>query len=120
LPEAASLTAANKRIANLLKKSAGGGVVDLAIDPARLKFDAERGLFTALQGVMHSVPGQIAAGEYTAAFTALARLRPSVDTFFDEVMVMDPDPALRANRLALLGTLQQLFTGIADLSRLPG
>jgi glycyl-tRNA synthetase beta chain len=120
LPEAASLTAANKRIANLLRKSAGGGVSGLVIDSTKLKFDAERALFTALQGVNHSVPGQIAAGDYTAAFTGLARLRPSVDTFFDEVMVMDPDPALRANRLALLGSLQQLFTGIADLSRLPG
>jgi glycyl-tRNA synthetase beta chain len=43
-----------------------------------------------------------------------------VDTFFDEVMVMDPDPVLRANRLAMLGNLRELFTGIADLSRLPG
>jgi glycyl-tRNA synthetase beta chain len=120
LPEAASLTAANKRIANLLKKSAGGAAVDSQIDTAKLQLDAERALFAALQGVMHSVPGHIATGDYTAAFTELARLRPAVDAFFDKVMVMDPDPALRANRLALLGALQQLFGGIADLSRLPG
>ena len=62
LPEATSLTAANKRIANLLKKSAGGDAGGAAIDSTRLKFDAERMLFTALQGVMHSVPGHIAAG----------------------------------------------------------
>jgi glycyl-tRNA synthetase beta chain len=120
LPEAASLTAANKRIANLLKKSAGGDAGSTAIDPARLKFDAERLLFTSLQGAMQSVPGLVAAGKYAAAFAALAQLRPAVDTFFDEVIVMDPDPALRANRLAVLGTLRELFTGIADLSRLPG
>jgi len=120
LPEAASLTAANKRIANLLKKSAGGDAGSAAIDSTRLKFDAERMLFTALLGVMHSVPGHIAAGDYAMAFAELARLRPAVDTFFDEVMVMDPDPALRANRLAMLGTLRELFAGIADLSRLPG
>jgi glycyl-tRNA synthetase beta chain len=136
LPEAASLTAANKRIANLLKKSAGvdtsatrsseskksagGDAGSSSIDATKLKFDAERMLFTALQGAMQSVPGQVAAGKYAAAFTALAQLRPAVDTFFDEVMVMDPDPALRANRLAMLGTLRELFTGIADLSRLPG
>ena len=120
LPEAASLTAANKRIANLLKKSAGGYTSGAAIDSARLVFDAERLLFSALQAAMHSVPGHIAAGSYTAAFTELAKLRPAVDTFFDEVMVMDPDPALRANRLAMLGALAELFTGIADLSRLPG
>jgi glycyl-tRNA synthetase beta chain len=120
LPDAASLTAANKRIANLLKKSAGGDAGSAAIDATRLKFDAERMLFTALQGVSHSVPGLVAAGDYAAAFAKLAGLRPAVDTFFDEVMVMDPDPALRANRLAMLGTLRELFTGIADLSRLPG
>ena len=120
LPEAASLTAANKRIANLLKKSAGGDAGSASIDSTRLKFDAERLLFTALQGVTHSVPGLVAAGDYATAFAQLAGLRPAVDTFFDEVMVMDPDPALRANRLAMLGTLRELFAGIADLSRLPG
>ncbi len=120
LPEAASLTAANKRIANLLKKSAGGDAGSATIDATRLKFDAERLLFTALQGVMHSVPGHVAVGDYATALAGLAQLRPAVDTFFDEVMVMDPDPALRANRLAMLGTLRELFTGIADLSRLPG
>jgi glycyl-tRNA synthetase beta chain len=120
LPEAASLTAANKRIANLLKKSAGGDAGSASIDSARLGAGAERDLFAALQGVMHSVPSQIATGEYAAAFTGLAHLRPQVDAFFDQVMVMDPDPALRANRLALLSALQKLFGGIADLSRLPG
>ncbi len=69
---------------------------------------------------MHSVPGHIAGGDYAAAFTELARLKPAVDAFFDQVMVMDPDAGLRANRLALLSALQKLFGGIADLSRLPG
>ncbi len=120
LPEAASLTAANKRIANLLKKSAGGGVTELKIDEALLQGPAEKQLFEALQSVMHTVPGQIAVGEYGEALAALAALRVPVDAFFDDVMVMDPDLALRANRLALLGMLRQLFAGIADLSRLPG
>jgi glycyl-tRNA synthetase beta chain len=119
LPEAASLTAANKRIANLLKKSAGGAATG-RIDSALLHADAERALFHALQGVMHTVPAQIAAGEYGAALSALSALRAPVDAFFDGVMVMDPDAALRANRLAMLGTLRELFAGIADLSRLPG
>jgi glycyl-tRNA synthetase beta chain len=120
LPEAQSLTAANKRIANLLKKSAGGAVTELKINDALLQAAAELALFRALQGVMRTVPGQIAAREYSAALAGLAALRAPVDAFFDGVMVMDPDPALRANRLALLGTLRELFTGIADLSRLPG
>ncbi len=120
LPEAASLTAANKRIANLLKKSAAGSATGNRIDSNLLRADAERALFDALQGVTHTVPGQIAAGEYAAALAALSTLRAPVDAFFDGVMVMDPDAALRANRLALLGTLRELFAGIADLSRLPG
>jgi glycyl-tRNA synthetase beta chain len=120
MPEAASLTAANKRIANLLRKSASGEATERQIDEALLRADAEKALFAALQGVMHSVPGQIATGEYGAALAALAALRAPVDAFFDDVMVMDPDPALRANRLALLGALRELFAGIADLSRLPG
>nr|PZN60189.1 MAG: hypothetical protein DIU62_14925 [Pseudomonadota bacterium] len=62
----------------------------------------------------------MASGRFEAALGELARLRGPVDAFFDGVMVMDPDPALRANRLAMLGQLRELFAGIADLSRLPG
>ncbi|MGC4027247.1 MAG: glycine--tRNA ligase subunit beta [Steroidobacteraceae bacterium] len=120
LPEAASLTAANKRIANLLKKSAGGGEGPTAIDAAALQLDAERDLHAAVLAAEHSVPGRIAVGDYAAALAELARLRPAVDAFFDGVMVMDPDPRLRTNRLALLHRLHALFSGIADLSRLPG
>jgi glycyl-tRNA synthetase beta chain len=120
LPEAASLTSANKRIANLLKKSAGGSPTGTAINAGLLQDGAERNLFAALQTATHHVPGQIAVANYDAAFRELAQLRPEVDAFFDQVMVMDPDAALRANRLGLLATLRDLFTGIADLSRLPG
>ena len=59
-------------------------------------------------------------GNYGAAFEELARLRDEVDAFFEEVLVNDPDPPLRANRMALLGELHALMSGIADLSRLPG
>ncbi|MFM1886174.1 MAG: hypothetical protein RL026_1331 [Pseudomonadota bacterium] len=120
LPDAAALTAANKRIANLLKKSAGTETGGNTIDAALLAAGAERALFDALQGVMHSVPGKVAAGDYAGALALLAGLRPAVDAFFDDVMVMDPDPRLRANRVALLVTLRGLFAGIADLSHLPG
>jgi glycyl-tRNA synthetase beta chain len=120
LPEAASLTAANKRIANLLSKSAGGGGGGTHVDEQLLRNDAERSLFQAVLSAEHSVPGRIATGEYTMALEELAQLRPAVDAFFEQVMVMDPDPGLRANRLALLTRLRALFSGIADLSRLPG
>ncbi len=120
LPDSVSLTAANKRIANLLKKSAGGDSGADRIDVSLLKLDPERALYAALQNVAHGVPRAIEAGDYGAAFTELAGLRGVVDAFFDGVMVMDPDAALRNNRLALLGNLRALFAGIADLSRLPG
>jgi glycyl-tRNA synthetase beta chain len=120
LPEAASLTAANRRIANLLKKSAGTDTGAASIDTTRLADGAERDLYLAVIAAGHAVPGKVAVGDYAAALTQLAQLRPAVDAFFDDVMVMDPDPALRANRLALLVTLRGLFAGIADLSRLPG
>jgi glycyl-tRNA synthetase beta chain len=67
LPEAASLTAANKRIANLLSKSAGGGSGNTHIDEQLLRIDAERALLQAVLSAEHSVPGRIATGEYTMA-----------------------------------------------------
>lgn len=120
LPEAASLTAANKRITNLLKKSADGEAGSGTVEVARLASDPERKLYAAVQQALHTVPGHVEAGRFAAALAELAKLRGPVDTFFDDVMVMDPDPVLRANRLAMLRQLHDLFSGIADLSRLPG
>jgi glycyl-tRNA synthetase beta chain len=118
LPEAASLAAANRRIANILKKSTAG--VPAAIDPALLQPGAEQALHAALLRHRPTVEASLARGDYRGAFTVLARLRPEIDAFFDGVMVNDPDARLRNNRLALLGELGALFTRIADLSRLPG
>jgi glycyl-tRNA synthetase beta chain len=120
LPGSGSLTAANKRIANLLKKSASGETAADRIDVTLLKLDPERALYAALQSAMHTVPRHIEGGDYGEAFTELGKLRGVVDAFFDGVMVMDPEVTLRNNRLALLGSLRALFAGIADLSRLPG
>jgi glycyl-tRNA synthetase beta chain len=120
LPEAASLIAANKRIANLLKKSAGAETLGAAVDPARLALPAEQALHAGLVSADGAVRALLVARDHAGALARLAQLRPAVDAFFDDVMVMDPDPALRANRLALLGALRALFSGTADLSRLPG
>ncbi len=68
---------------------------------------------------MRSRPPPRSASTPTRSGT-LAQLRPAVDAFFDQVMVMDENPQLRANRLSLLAQLQGLFAGVADLSRLPG
>ena len=118
LPESSSLTAANKRIANILRKSetAVGTEVDVEV----LKEPAEVRLFDAMRGLRDAVAAATARREYTAALGQLAQLRPAVDGFFDEVMVNADDPKLRANRLSLLSGLRGLFGGVADLSRLPG
>jgi glycyl-tRNA synthetase beta chain len=116
LTEAASLAAANKRISNILKKSEGaasGGV-----QPTLLVEAAEQALHAQLEQVAPRVQTQLAARDYTGALTALAALREPVDTFFNDVMVNAEDPALRANRLALLGALHQQMNCVADISRL--
>ena len=117
-PEAVSLTAANKRIGNILRKASEP--IHGMVDSHKYVAAAEKALGHALVAHRDHALQLIAARDYAGAFNELARLRPQIDGFFDEVMVNDPDPALRANRLALLGQLHGLFAGIADLSKLPG
>ena len=116
LPEASSLTAANKRISNILKKT--DEVIPEQVDISQLVDNAEKKLATVLNDLNTEVVPLMEAGDYTPALTRLAALRESVDAFFDEVMVMVDDDALRANRLALLRNLGSLFLRVADLSRL--
>jgi len=118
LPEAASLTAANKRIANILRKAPAGAAAGISIE--HLREPAEVRLYDAMRALKDQVGSATAERQYTAALGRLAQLRPAVDAFFDQVMVMDENPQLRANRLSLLAQLQGLFGGVADLSRLPG
>jgi glycyl-tRNA synthetase beta chain len=116
LPEAAALAAANKRIGNILKKA------DLAIpaqaDPALLHEPAERALADALQAASTDADAALARGDYVTALTRLAQLRPSVDAFFDAVMVNVEDPAVRANRLALLRQLAERLGCVAAIEHL--
>jgi len=118
LPEAASLTAANRRVANILRKA--GQTAPAVVDAAALQAAAERELFAALRERRDAVSAATARRDYARSLTLLAQLRPAVDAFFDQVMVMDENPTLRANRLALLAQMRELFAGVADLSRLPG
>jgi glycyl-tRNA synthetase beta chain len=120
LPESTSLTVANKRIANILRKSAGGEAASTTVDVESLREAAEVRLFDSMRSLRDAVSVATAQREYANALGRLAQLRPAVDEFFDQVMVMDEDPRLRANRLALLAQLHGLFAGVADLSRLPG
>jgi glycyl-tRNA synthetase beta chain len=116
LPEAAALAAANKRISNILKKSAEP--VQAKADPALFAEDAERALWTDVGTVRRSADVLFEAGDYTSSLKALAALRTPVDKFFDDVMVNADDPKVRANRLGLLATLHGVMNRVADLSRL--
>jgi glycyl-tRNA synthetase beta chain len=118
LPDAAVLAAANKRIANLLRKAPPGA--SAAVAPERFVAGAESALHAALAAVTPPVEAALAQRQYAAALGLLAGLRAPIDAFFDAVMVMDPDPSLRDNRLALLGGVLRAFGAVADLSRLPG
>lgn len=118
MPEAKSLTQANKRIANILRKSetitTGQILMDLLREPAEHKLQKE------VADLLVKVRAARDARDYKKAFTLLATLRPTVDEFFDNVMVMDTDERLRQNRLALLAALRARFMDVADLSCLPG
>jgi len=116
LPEAEALAAANKRIGNILKKV--GDPIPAGIQPARFELDAERELHRLVEQMTATVAPLQQAGDYTGILKALAGLRAAVDNFFDEVMVMADDPAVRDNRLALLSALQALFLQVADVSLL--
>jgi glycyl-tRNA synthetase beta chain len=120
LPEASSLTAANKRISNILKKADAVTAGAFDVDVTALREPAEKTLHEALAGIVTQVERALAKREYSEALARLATLRPAVDGFFDGVMVNADDLALRRNRLALLAQLRHHFARIADLSCLPG
>ncbi len=116
LPEAAALAAANKRVANILKKSEAGTAA--AVNPALLVEPAEAALHAALAKLAPAADQLFEAGDHAASLQVLAGLRTPVDAFFDGVMVNADDAALRANRLALLATLHAAMNRVADLARL--
>ncbi|OLC68175.1 MAG: glycine--tRNA ligase subunit beta [Betaproteobacteria bacterium 13_1_40CM_4_64_4] len=116
MPEAEALAAANKRIVNILKKS--GADAAPAVDRSLFADGAEHDLFAEVQKLLPVVHRHVDRGEYTEALRALASARTSVDRFFDDVLVMAEDPALRANRLALLRGLAEAMNQVADISKL--
>ena len=116
LPNAESLSTANKRIRNILKKTDRSSINK--IDTQLFKEDAENNLYTALKNLSTDVEGLFAKQEYEQALNKLADLREPVDNFFDDVMVMDKDEKLKNNRLALLSKIDALFMQVADFSRL--
>jgi glycyl-tRNA synthetase beta chain len=120
LPQFEALAAANKRIANILRKSDAPDPNGEAtpVRPELLAEPAEAILHQALLDTSPAVQASLQKLDFTAALKALAGLREPVDAFFDSVMVNAPEPQLRANRLALLRDLRHLMNLVADLSRL--
>ncbi len=111
------LAAAFKRVGNLVRKAELDGH-DGAVDPARFEVEAERTLYAEATRVGVQVRGYLAAGDPAGALAALVVLKPTVDGFFDDVMVMCDDVAVRNNRLALLRETAALFGQLADFSRI--
>ncbi|UOO77680.1 glycine--tRNA ligase subunit beta [Neisseria sp. Dent CA1/247] len=115
LPEAAALAAANKRVQNLLKKAdAELG----AVNESLLQQDEEKALFTAAQALQPKIEAALAAQDFQTALSALASVKPQVDAFFDNVMVMADDAAVKQNRLNLLKQLADLMNAVADITKL--
>ena len=115
-PEAAALAAANKRARNILKKAEGAP--SATIDASKLVEPAERELHAALVVALADTDASLAARDYVAVLSRLAALRQPVDMFFDSVMVMADDPAIRDNRLALLKALTDRFAAVAAIEQL--
>lgn len=115
LPEAAALAAANKRVQNLLKKAdAALGEVNESL----LQQDEEKALFAAAQGLQPKIAAAVAEGNFQTALSELASVKPQVDAFFDGVMVMAEDAAVKQNRLNLLNRLAEQMNAVADIALL--
>ncbi|MCD6527683.1 MAG: glycine--tRNA ligase subunit beta [Desulfuromonas sp.] len=108
-----ALAATFKRVGNIIK----GGVTDAVVESV-FEQECEKELFTELQRVQQDVARLMAGGDYPGVLRCIAALCPAVDAFFDGVMVMAEDEAVKTNRLALLTQVAGLFAGLADFSRI--
>jgi glycyl-tRNA synthetase beta chain len=111
----AELSTAFRRVVGIVPKG-----FDRTVDPARLVEGAERGLYGEAASIRVEVERLVAAQEYLPALQRIAALKPMVDMFFEEVLVIGPDAELTQNRFAVLKTVGNLFTRIADFTKLTG
>ena len=122
--EAEKLAAANKRVANILRKEGidAGAAAQRELDSGLLREPAEQALAQALDAARNDNAARLdrvaAERDYAGALTRLAQLQAPLDAFFDVVMVMADDTALRANRIALLARIKARFDAIADIALL--
>lgn len=115
LPEAVALAAANKRVHNLLKKTEAP-TIDVRVD--LLQEDAEKALYAETQQLALNINQALAQGDFQAALNALAGIKPAVDAFFEQVMVMAEDAQIKQNRLNLLNILAVQLNAVADIAQL--
>lgn len=118
LPEAESLAAANKRVVNILKQAQAQGETFVEAKADMLEEPAERALFDALQATSRQAASLFSQGDFTGYLKSFAVLKSPVDAFFDTVMVMAEEAAVRRNRLALLAALRREMNRVADISKL--
>src|SRR5262249_43550513 len=118
LPEAESLAAANKRVANILKQAESKGESFVNAELSELKEPAEKALHEAIQETSAKAKVLFERGDYTGYLKTFSVLKTPVDTFFDKVMVMVDDQKLRRSRLALLRDLRDAMNKVADISKL--
>ena len=118
LPEAASLAAANKRVANILRQAAAKGESFINAEAGKLREPAERELFDALGKASRKARPLFERSDFTGYLKTFAVLKSPVDAFFDSVMVMAEDAEVRRNRLALLADLRMEMNRVADISKL--
>jgi glycyl-tRNA synthetase beta chain len=115
LPQAKALSSANKRVANILAKLERP-LENASVNNGLLKLAAEKTLAEKVAAKELVVMPLFAARKYDDGLAELAVLKEPIDNFFDDVLVMDEDPAVRDNRLALLTRLRALFLQVADIS----
>jgi glycyl-tRNA synthetase len=103
-----------KRVANILKDVKEAH----AVDSGKLRVEAERKLHAASESLKAGVAQAIARRDFTKAISAIAEIRPVVDAFFEAVMVMDENPDVRRNRIALVREVHSIFAPLADFTKL--
>jgi glycyl-tRNA synthetase beta chain len=121
LAVAKDLAAANKRVQNIMRKNQeelGAAMANVKVDPKQMTDEAERSLYAAMQDITPFAQSYFDRGDYGQNLKALVTLKPFIDDFFDQVMVMSEDKAVRMNRAALLQQLGGLMNQVADISKL--
>ncbi len=116
-----NLLTAHRRAANILRiEDRKDGPHEGAADPASFRSNEERAVAAAIETLGAELPSMLATEQYSAAMSAMARLRPPLDAFFDHVTVNAPEPDLRRNRLRLLSSVRSTMDRVADFSRIEG